>query len=313
MGPGTLIAATMADVSFHDLGVRSAIISLIPFVLTGTVAAWLASPSQGRGRAVLQGALSGVVLTLAVTGANAMFGTSPAGALGALVVILLHVLRSNRNREAPPLAPIGRQALTAYAILLGGVLGAGWIVRSAELSENWRYIASPALWLFIAAIWFARGLPERAASQRTWEAWLKVAPVTGLFIVLGILMAVSGMATFLARTLAETGSAYLAAAPFVGALGGFVTGSNSGANAMFATTQAEIARALGVDVLWFMSVHNVAAAFLIMASPGKIEMAIQLSPVEATRDRRWIQMTVLGVALGVVGLLAIANTLLPFI
>jgi lactate permease len=119
------------------------------------------------------------------------------------------------------------------------------------------------------------------------------------------------MAAFLARTLAETGSTYLAAAPFVGAAGGFITGSNSGANAMFATTQAEIARALGVDVLWFMAVHNVAAAFLLMASPGKIEMAIQLSPNDAANHRRWIQMTVLGVAFSVVALLAIVNVLLP--
>lgn len=37
-------------------------------------------------------------------------------------------------------------------------------------------------------------------------------------------------------------------------MGGFVTGSNSGANAMIATTQAEIVRSLGVDVLWFMAI-----------------------------------------------------------
>ena len=313
MGPGTLIAATMSDLPFHDLGVTSAIISLIPFVVTGIVVAWLASPPQGRGIAVLQGILSGIVLTLSVTAANAMFGTPPAGALGALVVIALHFLRGNRRGGTAPLASVGRKALATYAVLLGGVLCAGWIVRAAGLSENWRYIASPALWLFIAVIWFARGLPEREPSRRTWASWLQVAPVTGLFIVLGILMAVSGMAAFLARTLAETGAAYLAAAPFVGAAGGFVTGSNSGANAMFATTQAEIARALGVDVLWFMAVHNVAAAFLLMASPGKIEMAIQLSPAEAANHRRWIQMTVLGVAFSVVAMLAVVNVLLPHI
>ena len=39
MGPGTLIAATMSGLSFHDLGVTSAAISLIPFVVTGIIAA----------------------------------------------------------------------------------------------------------------------------------------------------------------------------------------------------------------------------------------------------------------------------------
>ena len=88
-----------------------------------------------------------------------------------------------------------------------------------------------------------------------------------------------------------------------------MTGSNTGANAMFATTQAEIARSLGVDLLWFMAVHNVAAAFLLMATPGKVEMVIQLTRGGAAEQRRWVQAAVLWVALAVVGILAIVNTL----
>lgn len=313
MGPGTLIAATMSGLPFHDLGFASAVISVIPFVVTGVVAAWLASPSENRAVALLQGAFSGIVLTVSVTAANMVFSTAPAGALGALVVIALHLLRRGRRRDAPPLESVGRKALGSYAVLLGGVLAAGWIRQIAGLSESWRYIGSPALWLFIASVWFARGLPAMQLARRVWASWLQVAPVTGLFIVLGVLMAVSGMAAFLAQALAGAGMAYLVAAPFVGAVGGFVTGSNSGANAMFATTQAEIARSLGVDVLWFIAVHNVAAAFLLMASPGKIEMAVQLSPAEASDHRRWIQMTVLGVAVVVVAMLAITNGVLQLI
>lgn len=307
MGPGTLIAATMAGLSFHDLGVASAVINLIPFVLTGVVAAWLVSPEEKRLRSVLQGALSGIVLTLSVTAANMLFGTAPAGALGAFVVIALHLLCANGRESATPLEKIGHEALWSYAVLLGGVLIAGWVVRFMGLPESWRYVASPALWLFVAALWFARGTPEKQPLQQAWTSWLQVAPVTALFIVLGILMAVSGMAMFLAQTLAKAGPTYLAMAPFLGAIGGFVTGSNSGANAMFATTQAEIARSLGVDVLWFMAVHNVAASFLLMASPGKVEMAIQLSPTDAAKHQRWIQMMMLGVAFAVVTLLAIVN------
>ncbi len=310
MGPGTLIAATMSDLSFHDLGAASAAVSLIPFVVTGVVAAWLASPREGRGRAVLLGGLSGILLTISVLAVNSVFGTAPAGALGALAMIALHLTFGARRRTAPPLAEVGRRALAGYALLLGGVLAAGWGWRAAGLSEDWRYVASPGLWLFVAAIWFARGAPDREAARRTWESWRRVAPVTGLFILLGVLMAISGMAAHLAEALAQLGPAYLAAAPFVGATGGFITGSNSGANAMFAATQAEIARSLGVDLLWFMAVHNVAAAFLFMASPGKIEMALQLAPPEALEGRRWIQATLLGVSLAVVSLLATLNLLL---
>ncbi|MCJ2143270.1 L-lactate permease [Methylobacterium sp. E-066] len=307
MAPGTLIAATLADIPFQALGVRSACLSVIPFAVTGVVAAWLASAPDGRGRAVWQGILSGLVLTLAVTAVNAVIGTPPAGALGALVVIALHLLWAPQ-RGRVSLGASGLRAVQAYGVLLGGVLIAGGLTTTlAGLSGAWRYLASPALWLFVATAWFARGVPPAPPLRKAWTAWVQVAPVTGLFIGLGVLMAVSGMAAFLARTLAGAGTAYLAAAPFVAAAGGFVTGSNSGANAMFAATQAAIARALGVDVLWFMAVHNVAAAFLLMASPGKIEMAVQLAGGEAARQRRWIQTTILGVAAVVVVALAAAN------
>lgn len=306
MAPGTLIAATLADVPFQALGVRSAGLSVIPFAVTGLAAAWLASAPGGRTRAVWQGLVSGLALTLAVTAVNAVIGTPPAGALGALVVSALHLLRApGRNRAG--LGPGGVLAVQGYGVLLGGVLVVSGITTLAGLSGNWRYVASPALWLFVATAWVARGLPAAAPLRKAWASWLQVAPVTGLFIGLGVLMAVSGMAAFLARTLAGAGTAYLAAAPFVAAAGGFVTGSNSGANAMFAATQAAIARALGVDVLWFMAVHNVAAAFLLMASPGKVEMAVQLAAGDAAYQRRWIQTRILGVATAVVTALAAAN------
>ena len=38
MGPGTLIAASMSGFSFHDLGMASAVINVVPFAVTGVVA-----------------------------------------------------------------------------------------------------------------------------------------------------------------------------------------------------------------------------------------------------------------------------------
>ncbi|WP_239645005.1 L-lactate permease, partial [Comamonas sp. B-9] len=96
----------------------------------------------------------------------------------------------------------------------------------------------------------------------------------------------------------------------VAALGGFLTGSNTGANAMFAATQAEIAQALGVAVLPFMAVHNVSAALLLMASPGKVEMACQLVSGTAQTERAWVQSQVLLVTGLAVLLMAVLNVLL---
>lgn len=318
MGPGTLIAATMAGLSLQSLGVASAMVSVIPFVVTGVAAAWLASAPGERASAVLRGAVSGMVLTLAVGGANLVAGTAPAGALGALAVIVLYLGVGRWRRSSADTGRVravtldgqARRALMAYAVLLLGVLLMGRVVRALELPAVWHMLASPGLWLFVAAFFFARGSVPAQALARTVQAWRQVAPVTALFIVLGVLMAVSGMATQLAHTLAGAGASYLFAAPFVGALGGFVTGSNTGANAMFAATQAEIAHALSVPLLPFMAVHNVSAALLLMASPGKVEMACQLAPAEAIQHRRWVQVAVLAVDGVAVALMALLNVVL---
>ena len=306
MGPGTLVAATMADLPFKDLGQASALVSMIPFAITGMVAAGLCSAPGRLSLALLQGLLSGLLLTAAVALMNAVAGTAPAGALGALVVVGFHLLRMRALQQAQPLHPLGRRALAAYVLLLGGVLVAGVLVRALGLPGLWHGLASPGLWLLLAAGFFARGLPERESLQRVWRSWAQVAPVTALFITLGVLMAVSGMAAELAHALAQSGPLYLLAAPFVGALGGFVTGSNTGANAMFAATQAEIARALNAPLLPFMAVHNVSASLLLMASPGKVEMAVQLVP-EGTAQRRWVQQSVLVVDLVAVALMGLLN------
>lgn len=312
MGPGTLIAATMAGVPFKDLGLASALVSVVPFAITGMAAAWLAAEPGRRGSAVLQGLLSGLLLTAAVALMNALVGTAPAGALGALVVVAFHLLRMRRQAASSmPLHPMGRRALAAYALLLGGVLVAGWLLRAMGLPAAWHGLASPALWLVVATVFFTRGRPARESLRHVWRAWAQVAPVTALFIVLGVLMAASGIAAQLARTLAQGGAWYVLAAPFVGALGGFVTGSNTGANAMFAATQAEIAHALGVQLLPFMAVHNVSAALLLMASPGKVEMAVQLlqSGAKGAALRRWVQRAVLVVDLVAVALMGLLNLL----
>lgn len=308
MGPGTMIAASLAGLGFDELGVASAALSVIPFAITGGVAAWLVSEPGNRASALAYALLSALLFACMVGLANLAFGTAPAGALGSVAIIALHLLAS-RRRSHQPLPAIGHRALRAYGLLLGGVLVMGTVLRLGHLPEQWRYLASPALWLFVAALWFSAGRPAAEPWSRAWASWRQVAPVTALFILMGIVMAVTGTAAYLARLLADIGSGYLAAAPYVGALGGFVTGSSSGSNAMFAATQAEIARSLGADLLLFMATHNVAAAISILASPGKIEMAVQLAGGDAPLQRRWVQRMALGVVLLAASLLALVNLL----
>lgn len=300
IGPGTLIAAAMSGVSFYRLGIISAVVSSVPFMLTGVAAGFLGGMAEHRCRNVLYGLLSGAVLAGIITVMNMIFGTAPAGALGALVMICLFLLLPGRKGLVPSLSRAGWKALSSYAVLLAGVLLTGWTVDHLGLAAGWQYLASPAVWLFIAACFAAGGLPDGLSLQKSWKAWKTSASVTGLFLIMGVLMSTAGMAACLSKTLAHLGPFYVVMAPVISALGGFVTGSNSGANAMFAATQADIARSLHLNVLWFMGIQNVVSSFLLMASPGKVEMAVQLVADENGVGRWWIQRTILYVSASVI-------------
>lgn len=313
MGPGTLIAATMSHTPFYDLGIASGIISFIPFTITGMTAAWLGSSRNERTRNIFYGFISGSVFTVIITMANIAFGTALAGAISTVCMITGYIC-FRKVKEPVKLESVGRKALYSYILLLGGIFLTEVALKFSGLSGYWHYLASPGLWLFIAAFFYVRGLPATIPLQQATRTWLYTAPVTMLFIILGILMASSGMASNIAQTLAEIGPPYAIIAPFVAASGGFITGSNSGANAMFAATQSDIARALGLNNLWFMAVQNVTSAFLLMASPGKIEMALHLTPGLKTIHKFWIQNMMLKIAFIVLVFLAIVGgleTLIP--
>jgi lactate permease len=104
--------------------------------------------------------------------------------------------------------------------------------------------------------------------------------VTTAFLVLGALLTATGQAAELGRAAATLGIAYPAIAPWLGGLSGYLTGSNAGANAMLAAAQAEAAAGLGLSVLTLVTVQNVSASLLTMASPARVAMAATVT--EAT-------------------------------
>lgn len=279
MGPGTLIAATLSGTGFHELGVASAVASGPVFLVVGLVAGWMSSAPGSRVPALAGAAISACVLWVSVGAANLVLGTAPAGAVGALITLAVHVaFHRVRGGRLGPVRSLA-EPLAGYAVLLGGVLVATLLVTlTGSGSSGWRYLASPAVWLFLAvAVTTPRSL-LRAVASTTARKWMVAGPVTGLFVVLGVTMAVSGMSATLAHGVASIGSGYASALPFVAALGGYLTGSNSAANAMFAAPQAQIITALGLAHLPAMAIHNVASSLLLMASPAKVELAAQLCP-----------------------------------
>lgn len=117
-----------------------------------------------------------------------------------------------------------RRAVEPYVVLLLGVMVSILTVRLAGGEHTpWYYLGSPAFWLPVAVLVAARSNMEvlRQSFRGVLTTWLRVGMATGLFIVIGVLMATSGMSTQLAQSLAGLSDAYLFAVPVLGRTGRF--------------------------------------------------------------------------------------------
>ncbi len=84
----------------------------------------------------------------------------------------------------------------------------------------------------------------------------------------------SGMMLHLSGGLAHAaGAAYPAAAPFVGALGSFITGSDTSSNILFGDLQKQVALQLGLSPVWIAASNTSGACIGKLISPQNIALA----------------------------------------
>lgn len=292
LSPGTIVAAELAGLDVTQLGIDTAWTVWPSAVVAGLAVVWIAHPSARPGHLhLVEGAFTGLILAFGILLANMTVGTPLAGAIGSLitVVALLIRFRLGGDRTPKPPAALVRSAVP-YAILIGGLLPLNVAFRLAQITGPLHLLASPALWLLlvsaISVAWFAFPRSEvRAVVARTLHAWRPVAFLTTGYMVLGWLLTASGMSETIADAAARLGVGAVALVPVFGAVGGFLTGSNTGANAMFAGAVAHLGTVLGLSPSGIVGATSQAGAIGSAASPARIALAAGLSTEErAERD-----------------------------
>ncbi len=90
-------------------------------------------------------------------------------------------------------------------------------------------------------------------------------------VAMAVVMQHAGMTETLANGLAEgVGAAFPAVAPWIGALGAFMTGSNTNSNVVFAALQMRTAELLGLSVAIILAAQTSGAALGSVIAPTKI-------------------------------------------
>jgi lactate permease len=92
-----------------------------------------------------------------------------------------------------------------------------------------------------------------------------------LMVCMAIIMELSGMTNALAQGLAQfTGSFFPAIAAWIGAIGAFMTGSNTNSNVVFSLLQLRTATLLGYTVSIILAGQTAGAALASVAAPAKV-------------------------------------------
>ncbi|GAC1353777.1 MAG: L-lactate permease [Ktedonobacteraceae bacterium] len=152
------------------------------------------------------------------------------------------------------------------------------VIDSPAINLHLQLLYIPGFWVLLATcaavpVFNVSGSEVQRTIIRTWRQFLPGAIAILCFLATSQVMNACGMIGVLGRAAATLGSNYGWIAPWLGALGGWLTGSNAGGNAMFAQLQKEVGRRAGLPLYWVMGAQNGASSIATMASPSRTILA----------------------------------------
>lgn len=257
------------------------------------------------------------------------------GAIVGLALVVGALAVRGRRRSVPatvgPGEPVGPPILrdaAPYLVLIGLVLatrslpGLADTVASAGWAWQWEerfggqvnLLGHPGTLLLLALAVSCRlqGRPVASLVPALRAAATRLVPVAvALFAMLALsrLMLHAGMIDALQSALVvAVGGGWPWLAPFLGALGSFITGSATASNLLFAPLQAEMAAQLGLPAPWILAAQGVGAAVGNIICPHNLVAAgaaVGLAGREALLLRRTLPAT-LAALLACAALLALA-------
>lgn len=218
--------------------------------------------------------------------------------------------------QSPPLAgPLARLSLTLpvpeTATGLGWVNAAGQTRPISLLGHTGALIAQAALlsyWIYRRDGRYPAGA-GREILGATWRAARKPSQAILLLVAMSQVIDDSGMTVALARALGEgAGPAYPLVAPFIAAVGAFVTGSGTNSNVLFAALQQQAAGHLGLDVPMILAAQNIGGGVGSAFAPAKV--VVGLSTVGLIGAESEVTRRVMAWGLAIVALLGLATWIL---
>lgn len=190
----------------------------------------------------------------------------------------------------------------------------GWVTEAGDGRSISLFGHAGALLLYVSLLsyglfaWRGTLTPQRPYQWRTiLQKTVRgsIQPTIGILglIAMALTMQHVGMTERLAEALSQTGSFFPLLSPFIGALGSFMTGSNTNSNVVFGPLQAATAQQLHYGVALILAAQTSGGALGSLFAPAKV--IVGASTVPGAHDGRVLKLaTIYGlVTVLVIGLL----------
>jgi lactate permease len=124
--------------------------------------------------------------------------------------------------------------------------------------------------IYRRAGWYTPGAAQRILSGTVRRVMSSSIGISSM-VAMAVVMQHAGMTETLARGLAEgMGTLFPVVAPWIGALGAFMTGSNTNSNVVFAALQLRTAELLGFPIALILAAQTAGGALGSVIAPTKI-------------------------------------------
>jgi lactate permease len=315
---GSTVGATLAGMTLNEMGLASALLQA-PIHLLYLLLYWRFAREAGVPVPATQ-KLDDALWTALLLGTVWLFNRySDAEIAGAAATALLLALRFWRDEKpdgahlaaalrahAPYVALTAILCATRLVPPLRDLLKPLWALKPYDNQPAFAVFYTPAFWLvtigIVVAVAARASLP-RLVGEAAKGAW-RACAVTVAFVVMAEIYVGTGMAQAIAEALrGAAGRGAALGVPLFAAVGGFLTGSGAGGNAMLMPMVTALARTTGIDASWVAAVENSVCTNLTMLSPIRVSMGIALlglSGMDGALYRKAWPLAVPPIAVGLV-------------
>ncbi len=291
LGLATVVGAQLSGQSIPALGYATSLVSFVVFPVFGMFVGWLSAQPAERSRALRDGLLLGCVLSLSLVALNRVGIIELAGILAGLTsaLVCLLLFRIANHSMMPPW-----HAIRPYVIVLGliaviralpflGVPTKEWAIEAGGV--RFAPLASPGLALLIAILILGRWQDVSSLLHDTFNRAMKPILALGGFTLMAQMMVVSGMIRIIGEALPVSHPIQLGAlSSLLGALSGYLTGSNVGGNALMMTMQSSLTDDKTLQ-LSLSAIQNSTAGHAVFASMPIILLVLAIAgPGEKTEE-----------------------------